>query len=272
MKAKHLENQEKPIIYKSKLKEVKGNIIYFHGGGFVFGSNQDLPEYHIEEITGAGYNILSFNYPLAPEADFKVITDYVLDKINSYTRDMDTPYFLWGRSAGGYLSLFAASQDLEKKPNGVISYYGYGLFVPDWHSSPSHYYLKYSSVKYDSVRSLIEEEYLLSAPVNPRFLIYLNSRQTGTWLRTLSNISEEDFLGKFSLKEADFNQFPPVLLAHSTKDNDVPYDESLILSRKIKNSKLLSFNTPDHDFDKNTDSIDTINLIKETIDFLDSNI
>ena len=39
MKAKNLKDQAKPMIYKSKLNMVKGNILYFHGGGFIFGSN-----------------------------------------------------------------------------------------------------------------------------------------------------------------------------------------------------------------------------------------
>lgn len=265
-------NERDPIIYKSTLDKVKANIIYLHGGGFVFGNNDDLPSYHIKKINGAGYNILSFNYPLSPESSFDTIIDYVISTINTYAEDMDLPYFLWGRSAGAYLSLFAPSKELIKAPNGVISYYGYGLLAEDWYSSPSDYYLKYSSVDYDSVKNLIQEKPILSSPSNPRFLLYLYTRQKGKWLETLSPISTQAFLEKFSLRDEDFSKYPPVLLAHNTRDNDVPYQESLLLSEKIKQSKLLSFTSPEHDFDKNTASIDTRKLIKETIRFLDENI
>lgn len=272
MKFKDFESQSKPIIYKSKASKAKGNILYFHGGGFIFGSNDDLPSYHIKKITNSGYNILSFNYPLAPEADFEIIIDYVVATINSYIKDMELPYFLWGRSAGAYISLLATSKNLITKASGIISYYGYGLLAKNWHSTPSDYYLKHPSIEYDSVKSMVQQEILLSASASPRFLFYLHTRQTGTWLKALSNISTEDFLGKFSLINTDFSRYPPVLLVHNTRDNDVPYEESLLLSRKIEKSRLITFTTEDHDFDEDTSSIDTLKLIKETIEFLDSNI
>lgn len=268
----NIKHKIEPILYNSPLEKVKGSILYFHGGGFIFGINNDLPLYHIDKITKAGYNILSFNYPLAPESDFSEIIKYTVDTINLYASKVNTPYFLWGRSAGAYLCLLAVSKGLNIVPNGIISYYGYGLLVPKWYSSHSDYYLKYPLVEYKFVKALIGTEAILSAPINPRFLLYLYNRQTGNWLKTLSNITEESFLDKFSLRDADFSKFPPVLLAHNTRDNDVPYEESLTIYNKLKDSALIAFTTDDHDFDKKTDSINTLKLIKETIQFLNENI
>jgi len=259
-------------IYNSKLKSAKGNILYFHGGGFIFGSNNDLPKYHIDTITKAGYNILTINYPLAPESKFADIIKYVICIINFYVANINTPYFLWGRSAGAYLSLLATSKGLDKKPSGIISYYGYGLFIQGWCSNPSEHYLKYPLVDNSMVENLIGNEIIYSDHTNLRFLIYLQARQTGNWIKIISNTIEEDFLKDYSLKDFDFIHFPPTLFAHGSKDIDVPYEESLKLHHKVQNSKLLTFNTREHDFDKNTDSLDTFRLMKETIQFLDKHI
>ena len=46
----------------------KARILYFHGGGLLYGSREDLPMLHISRLTQAGYEILAFDYPLAPAA------------------------------------------------------------------------------------------------------------------------------------------------------------------------------------------------------------
>jgi acetyl esterase/lipase len=268
MKNKHLG----PKIYKSTDKNSKGSILYFHGGGLFFGSKYDLPKYHIDKITEAGYNILSFNYPLAPESKFPAIIKDVIDNINLYTENINQPYFLWGRSAGAYLCLLSASKGLNIKPNGIISYYGYGILVPHWYSTPSLDYLKYPLVEKHEVERLIEKDIIVSSPVNPRFLIYLYSRQKGNWVDLIWDKSEKEFLEEYSLAKTDFTNYPPVFLAHNTKDNDVPYEETIELSKRINHFKLFTCTTEDHDFDRNIDDINTTDLIKETIEFLNRNI
>ena len=70
-----------PKIYYSKSQKIKGNIFYFHGGGLLFGTKFDLPKYHIDRINEAGYNILAFNYPLAPESDFQEILKHIINSV-----------------------------------------------------------------------------------------------------------------------------------------------------------------------------------------------
>ncbi len=261
-----------PIIYKTKDAKVNGNVFYFHGGGLLFGMKQDLPKYHIEKINEAGYNIYAFNYPLAPETEFYSIIEQIITGINSYALKFKEPYFLWGRSAGAYLSLLSTSLGLEKKPNGIISYYGYGFLIDDWYSTPSKYYLEYPIIEFKDVEHLIEDYPLVQSPVNPRFLLYLYTRQTGKWLEFIGGKKDKDFLEKFTLKNEDFSTFPPVFLAHNTNDNDVPYEESIELQKRINEGQLFTCTTEDHDFDRNTDSPLTIDLIHKTIDFLNSNL
>lgn len=272
MKINKIELDLQAKIYKSNRENIKGNIFYFHGGGLLFGSKLDLPKYHIESIINAGYNILAFNYPLAPESDFNVIINEVRNSINKYSEGVDTPYFLWGRSAGAYLCLLSVSLGLNIKPNGIISYYGYGFLKDNWYNTPSEYYLKYHKVEFNDVKGLIEDNPLAHSPVNPRFLLYLYTRQTGKWFQFIGGKNEEEFISNFSLRNKDLSNFPPVFLAHNTEDNDVPYEESLELEKRLKQVKLFTCTTIDHDFDRNTDYQLAKDLIHETIEFLNKSI
>lgn len=272
MKSDKTELDLQPKIYRSDNPEIKGNIFYFHGGGLLFGSKMDLPKYHIEKITNAGYNIFAFNYYLAPESDFNTILDVVINSINKFAKELDKPYFLWGRSAGAYLCLLSVSEGLDIKPNGIISYYGYGFFKDHWFNTPSEYYLKYPKVQFEDIKNLIEEYPLVHSPVNPRFLLYLYTRQTGKWLEFIGGKEEKEFLSNYSLINKDLTNFPPVFLAHNTEDNDVPYEESIELEKRLPNSQLFTCTTIDHDFDRNTNSQLSKDVIHKTIEFLDKSL
>ena len=89
----------------------KACILYFHGGGLLYGNRNDLPEKHLKTLTEAGYAIAAFDYPLAPAAKLDLIMEDVCASINHYIEnsiayvESKLPYFLWGRSAGAYLCL-----------------------------------------------------------------------------------------------------------------------------------------------------------------------
>lgn len=259
-------------IYESKKEIKKGDIIYLHGGGFIFGRKDDLPQYHIDRITEAGFNIIAIDYPLAPETKFPLILKDVINTINLIREERKYPYFLWGRSAGAYLSLLLASMELTSKPKGIVSYYGYGFFTSDWYDKPSQYYGKYPMVDKGLVNDLIEDQPIYNSPANPRFLLYLYGRQRGSWLKLLWDQSIESFMDKYSLNEVDFSNYPPVLLAHNIKDTDVPYEESIELSKRIKNAEFMKVYTEDHDFDKNEEDENTVLLLDKTINFFNENL
>lgn len=61
--------------YKPTDKEMKTALLYFHGGGFVFGSRTDLPAPYIEHITSHGIGIVAVDYPLAPETKFPTLLE-----------------------------------------------------------------------------------------------------------------------------------------------------------------------------------------------------
>ncbi|UXR69704.1 alpha/beta hydrolase [Staphylococcus sp. IVB6246] len=95
-------------------------LIYFHGGGFIFGERDDLPKEYIEVITQY-FHLLTVDYRLLPEANFN---DILLDlhNIHDYVHEDFSEVYCMGRSAGGFLSLIYASQyDIQ----GIIDFYGF---------------------------------------------------------------------------------------------------------------------------------------------------
>ena len=60
----------------------KGCIFYFHGGGLVFGTSDDLPGIYRNKFTQAGYDFISLSYPLwimrAVNAAFRMVPLNVL--------------------------------------------------------------------------------------------------------------------------------------------------------------------------------------------------
>ena len=112
-------------MYTNSDTPVKAAIIYFHGGGLLYGRRKDLPRPHLNTLTQAGYAIIAFDYPLAPAAKLEMIMNDVESSIQYYIDHSDEliespkssegslPYFLWGRSAGAYLCLMQQQRNLH---------------------------------------------------------------------------------------------------------------------------------------------------------------
>ncbi|MDR2487103.1 MAG: alpha/beta hydrolase [Clostridiales Family XIII bacterium] len=105
-------------------------LLYFHGGGFLFGHRDDLPLQTLDALRREGFSVLSFDYGLAPFTQIDTILDEVRESVRWFVHGMrsglfpDAPYFLWGRSAGAYLCLMAGMADCAVPPAGILSYYG----------------------------------------------------------------------------------------------------------------------------------------------------
>ena len=61
----------------------RGDIVYLHGGGLLFGTRDDLPAYHLEQLTRAGFRVLALDYPLAPNAKLPQILEDILCSVNT---------------------------------------------------------------------------------------------------------------------------------------------------------------------------------------------
>jgi acetyl esterase/lipase len=262
-------------LYRSTQKTTRAVILYFHGGGLLYGRREDLPEYHINEFCNAGYSILAFDYRLAPSTKLPGILDDVRDAITWYLGnrtqlfDYKCPYFLWGRSAGAYLCLMAGKMDMQEKPLGILSYYGYTFINDSWYNQPNQFYTQFPAVDIKTINSLCSEGETAEGLLDTRYSMYIYARQTGKWISMIIDNSVEDFYDLYTFKRVtDFSNYPPVLLAHSFHDTDVPFAESQALSSRLPKTRFVTAFAKAHDFDRDTKSDDAVSLIEESIDFM----
>ncbi|QLB15004.1 hypothetical protein A6B39_05820 [Mannheimia granulomatis] len=257
-------------LYQDDETQPVANLIYLHGGGLLYGSKEDLPALHLNQFTQAGLQIFAINYPLAPQAQLEQIMQSILLSLKTLQNQFATelPYFLFGRSAGGYLALLAAaklSQQAEfVQPKGVISFYGYGFLTDGWFDSPSPHYLKLPLVSESTFQSLITTP-SQEAALNTHFSTYIYARQTGKWKSLIYQGRDKFFYLDYSLRLAELNL--PIFAAHATGDPDVPFAEFQALCDKFNPTRFV-IAADLHDFDRDEQSKDTQELLKATIEFI----
>lgn len=266
-------NAKKVTVYFDDSTALKASILYFHGGGLIYGSRNDLPQTHIETICKRGYAIIAFDYPLSPPAQIGEILTDVISSITSYIADPSfyigscLPFFLWGRSAGAYLVLLAAcSGKLSNAPLGILSYYGYGLFVDNWLEIPSQHYRTLPMVE----NTFQQDMFLVphtEIPFDIGFSSYVYARQNGSWLNTFFHQPAKYFYRDYSLQLSD--ALPcPLFCAHSIGDVDVPYAEFSALKQRFSAETFIALGST-HDFDRLESDPNTTRLLKNTVSFLD---
>jgi acetyl esterase/lipase len=178
-------------------------VMWLHAGALMVGSPADHVRHGVRRYVDVGYTVLCLDYPLVPPAS--------LDEIVAYTTEacsrIESPFAIVGHSAGGYLAL-AATAELDRKPDAIVSFYGYG-----------------------SLRWGLEPAYLHLPAANPEqggAQRYVWCRQNGRWLHEVTGrdpIHDSKWIERYEpvLRPADG---VPTLLLHGDADIDVPVDES----------------------------------------------
>lgn len=108
-------------IYKEKGATDKPVLLYFHGGGFVFGNPEQSDELFYHLVPDSGYTVVSVAYRLAPESPFPAAIEdgYAallwLAKHGSEIGIDPQKIIVGGRSAGGALATALALMARDKK-------------------------------------------------------------------------------------------------------------------------------------------------------------
>lgn len=265
---------KKATVYRDPDVQAKAVILYFHGGGLLYGNREDLPDLHLQMMIQAGFQIVAFDYPLAPASDLPEIKADVLSSIEDYIdapakylADPALPYFLWGRSAGAYLALLAASfGKFQRTPAGVLSYYGYGFLTDHWYDSPSRYYLTLPKVP-ESCLGLIPKEKHAVGDLDTHYSVYVYARQTGRWKALLYQGRDKYFYTDYSLRLVD--HLPcPLFATHATGDTDIPYPEYTALCERLSPEDHFVAASDTHDFDRNTEDPFAEAVLRQSIKFM----
>ncbi|MCM3699793.1 alpha/beta hydrolase [Paenibacillus macerans] len=251
----------------------KGTILYFHGGGMIFGHREDLPQPYISLLTESGYGLLTLDYLLAPESKLPAIMQSVRRSIEWFiqegprTLNLDhSDYYLMGRSAGGYLALYSAVH-AHIKPRGVIIFYGYYKLNDPSFNVPSRHFLQYPQVSDPIMQSLIADHAVASEPSKQRYLLYLAARQRGNWISFISGGLQPN--SDYELTKDQLAGLPAAFIAAANQDPDVPVRQSKMLHKFIPQSELHLVESAEHDFDRTQVDELAIEIYSKLVAWLD---
>lgn len=235
-------------------------ILYFHGGGMLYGVRDDLPELYINKFLDAGYDFLALDYPLAPETKLELILKSAFETLCFYLNNSDkvfelknNKYILFGRSAGAYLCFMLCDRLIKSHsamPLAMINLYGYTRLDEVAFNTPSKYYNKLARVPDEAIEKIISDTPITYGPMNLRFSLYIKARQEGSWIEILCG---KEPASDYSLNSENLQAFPPTILAAATLDPDVPYKASKVLSKQLSNAHLITVYKEAHDFDRDLD-------------------
>lgn len=250
------------------------SILYFHGGGLIYGSRKDIEKDTLDRFLAEGYHVFSFDYRLAPESPLDQIYEDAVEGVTWFltTAGMlgvpSTDYVLFGRSAGAYLALLLSIEGrILKKPRAVLAYYGYAFLTPHWYEEKSSYYNSFPEITEEISSTYIGKAEISSGNIYRRYPIYIHARQSGRWLELLLGGDSADFIDRFTLlNPRKMLKLPRVFLCHSLQDPDVPFGESLALHHALPGSRLYSCAIPKHEIDM--DPVEKKRVLQETFDFL----
>ena len=180
--------------------------ILVHGGGWVAGDKQQYITYIFQPLSDAGFAWFSINYRLAPQFKFPADADDVESaiqfvKANAAKYKVDPKRIaLIGESAGGHLVSYVGARNRpDSRVAAVVSMYGVHDFVAaavQWKPLP-HELLDLFGIT--AVTAETAPELIKASPV-----VYISK------------------------------EMPPFLLMHGSKDEDVPYEQSVEMCDKMK--------------------------------------
>ncbi|CAF3329707.1 unnamed protein product [Rotaria socialis] len=170
-------------------------IIFFHGGGFFFGSiySHDTMNYHMSMYTGA--TVIAVNYQLTPHVHYPTpledgikVARYVINNYQEFNID-PTNVFLSGDSAGGGMAVVVERHlRREHKPviRGVLLLYPL-LQLVNFRLSSYRTYLPYRLL------SLLREDILVQVTN-----FYINTTFSDDELFNNRHLSQDDYKNFFS--------------------------------------------------------------------------
>lgn len=228
----------------------------------------------------AGFSVFSIDYRLAPETPLSSILEDVQDALNWLIKEGPKQFSIdaeriavIGSSAGAFLALSTGL--FPNKPKAIVSFYGYGDLTAEWVSKPSSYYLQRDHISKTSVNKSFFQGIPTEGTIKERFLFYLYTRQSGTWLHEVigpTARSSHALLNSLSPIATHSNHFPATLLLHGTDDEDVPYAQSVfmrasLLKNKVS-AKLITIPNGQHVFEDDFEDSNVQEALKKVIQFL----
>ena len=261
-------------------------ILWIHGGALIMGHRRNIHPDQLERYIGAGYVVVSIDYRLAPEAKLKAIIEDVQDAFR-WVREKGLKQFdidpdrlaVIGHSAGGYLALMTGFV-VRPRPKAIVSFYGYGDIAGPWSSRPDPFYSKQPPVSKEEAYRVVGGPVISGTPgPHQRFRFYLYCRQNGFWPKEVAGHdpdTDPQALDRFCPVRNITAEYPPTLLLHGDKDTDVPYEQSVLMAKKLSGAgvkhELITIPDGQHGFDARFQDPVVAKAFDQVITFLRQNL
>ena len=259
--------------YRMPGDDIRPVILYIHGGALISGHRSQISDsqFYREELNrflAAGFALVSIDYRLAPESKLKSIMEDVRDAhrwlrskgLGLLRIDPDRIVVI-GHSAGGYLTLMSGFC-LNPRPQALVAFYGYGDIASPWVTRADgfadSYSLREPPVSKEEAYQAVDGP-VLSEGSDNRFQFCLYCRQNGLWAKEVTGYDPgraprafDAFCPVRNITKA----YPPTMLLHGTRDDDVPYDQSVQVAEELKRRNvehtLITIANGEHGFDCGT--------------------
>lgn len=182
------------------------SVILVHGGGWVAGDKRQYITYIFQPLTYAGFAWFSINYRLAPKYKFPADTNDLESAIryvraNAVKYKVDPRHIaLIGESAGGHLVSYVGARNRpESRVAAVVSMYGIHDFISAavaWKPVPTEIFQLFG------IRAVDAETAPILIKASP--IVYVT------------------------------RDMPHFLLLHGSKDEEVPYEQSVEMCDRMK--------------------------------------
>ncbi|MHC5375081.1 alpha/beta hydrolase [Enterococcus sp. LJL120] len=238
-------------------------LIYFHGGGLVYGTKADMPQALQKIFLDQGYAVLAVDYLLAPNSSLAaILADLEKTFTEIHKKIADADFVFCGRSAGAYLMLLLTEKLIAKKqklPKQLVSFYGYTdlKFV----ETPRAIFP--TKIPEESLRAIETVKPVYDDPNLRRVLLYIYGIQHNLLLDYYQASATD-----FQLAAATFSQLPPVFTSASTNDLEVPFHYSKQLAKQVSASQFVPVYDLEHDFLKDTDNSQVQKVFQQLTDWL----
>lgn len=243
-------------------------IVYLHSGALMLNSRREVIPEQLTQWLAAGYAVVAVDCRLAPETKLPEIISDLKDAFRwvgkqgpkLFSADPDR-IAAWGRSAGSYLAL-QSGVCVEPKPRVLVSFYGYGDLVGDWYTQPDPFYCQEPRVTKEETGIRADGPAVTGrgAMNEQAGKYYLYCRQNGVWPLEVGGrdpIKDREFFVPFCPVLHVTDDYPPTILLHGDKDNDVPYEQSVMMARELNargiEHELVTIPGGGHGFDEDMD-------------------
>lgn len=255
-------SEKKEFVYKKvEGHEIKANIflpetnglhpvlIYFHGGGFIFGNrDQGLDNDIKEKLLASNYAVVSADYRLAPETKLHEILKDVSDIIkwlreNGFQEfNIDTNKIaVAGGSAGGYLAL-STGFNQDYAPNAIVA-----ISTPTGFSITNIQMGDLSILNQPGPYDIVKDSIVSYGDYDTRMKLWRFLGKNRLVLYEIFGFDpskEPEKLDKYTLSNNIKSNYPPTLIIHAKNDHLVDLGQvdafySFLQDKKIETELYL---------------------------------